>query len=187
MTETRDGTQPSDAGGTGGRSGERPVPPLVRGDMRIARDGTWFHEGTPFTRLPLVKLFSTVLRRTEDGGYMLATPVERVAIEVEDAPFVAVEAIAEGEGEARTLRFRTNIDEWVTLDADHPLRVVDDPASGEPSPYIRLRDGIEALIARSVFYDLVEAAVERPGDDGATVLGIWSAGSFFPLGTAPAE
>src|SRR3546814_7558732 len=91
---------------------------------------------------------------------MLATPVERVAIEVEDAPFVAVEMIEGGEGEVRRFRFRTNIDEWVTLDAEHPLRVATEPESGEPSPYIRLREGIEALIVRSVFYDLVERAEE---------------------------
>ncbi|MFN4088740.1 MAG: DUF1285 domain-containing protein, partial [Alphaproteobacteria bacterium] len=127
----------------------RPVPPLVHGDMRIARDGTWYHEGTPFTRLALVRLFSTVLRRTDTGGYMLATPVERVSIEVEDAPFVAVEMVVEGDGAERRLRFRTNIDEWVTLDAEHPLRVVDDPQTGEPSPYILLREGIEALVARA--------------------------------------
>src|SRR3546814_197845 len=96
----------------------------------------------------------------------------------------AVEMIEEGEGEARRFRFRTNIDEWVTLDAEHPLRVATEPESGEPSPYIRLREGIEALIVRSVFYDLVERAEERPGDGGESWLGITSAGRFFPLGRA---
>ena len=171
----------------GGGAGGRPIPPLVKGDMRIARDGTWFHEGTPFTRIALVKLFSTVLKRTDDGGYMLATPVERVAIEVEDAPFVAVEMACDGEGRERCLRFRTNIDEWVTLDADHPLRVAEQPDTGEPSPYIKLREGIEALVARAVFYDLVEMAEDGPGPDGAKVVGVWSAGTFFPLGAASVE
>src|SRR3546814_19465592 len=126
-------------------------------------------------------LCSTVLRRTEDGGYMLATPVERVAIEVEDAPFVAVEMIEEGEGEARRFRFRTNIDDWVSLDVEHPLRVATEPESGEPSPYIRLREGIEALLVRSVFYVLVERAAARQGDGGESWLGLRSAGSLSPL------
>lgn len=174
-----------------GQSG-RPIPPLVYADMRIARDGTWYHEGTPFKRLPLVKLFSTVLRRADDGSYVLATPVERVAIEVEDAPFVAVEMVVEdaaddGQASGRRIRFRTNIDEWVTLDAEHPLRVTIDPKTGEPSPYIRLREGIEALIVRSVFYDLVELAVERTDEEGEPVLEVESAGSVFPLGSATAE
>lgn len=169
----------------GAASPERPVPPLVKGDMRIARDGTWYHEGTPFTRIALVKLFSTVLKRTEEGGYMLATPVERVAIEVEDAPFVAVEMERTGEGRDQTLRFRTNIDEWVVLDADHPLRVAQDPESGEPSPYVRLRDGIEALVARAIFYDLVDLAEER-SVEGVSAFGVWSAGTFFRIGEAPA-
>src|SRR3546814_19254482 len=107
---------------------------------------------------------------------MLATPVERVAIEVEDAPFVAVEMVEEGEGEVRRFRFRTNIDEWVTLDAEHPLRVATEPESGEHSPYIRLRDGMEALIVRSVFYELVERAEERPDDEGRTWRGGTRAG-----------
>ena len=187
MTETPKNGSAAGAGSAPKGSGERPVPPLVKGELRIARDGTWYHEGTPFKRLPMVKLFSTVLRRTEDGGYMLATPVERVEIEVEDAPFVAVEMIEEGEGDERSLKFRTNIDEWVTLDDEHPLRVALDPASGEPSPYILVREGLEALVVRAVFYDLVEKAEERPGPDGATVLAVRSAGSFFPIGTAPAE
>lgn len=150
--------------------------------IRIARDGTWYHEGTPFTRHALVKLFSTVLRREDDGTFVLATPVERGRIEVEDAPFVAVEMIAEGEGLAQTLRFRTNVDDWVTADRDHPIRVEIAPETGEPSPYLLVRDRLEAVIARSVFYDLVELAVEEERD-GQTVLGVWSSGTFFPLGT----
>src|SRR3954471_4529049 len=103
-------------------------------DMRIARDGTWFYRGSPIGRKPLVKLFSTVLRR-ENGEFWLVTPVERGRILVDDAPFVAVEVEAAGEGLDRKLTFRTNVDDVVTLDAAHPLRVDHDAASGEPRPY----------------------------------------------------
>ena len=161
------------------RDNDRPLPPLQDFGIRIARDGTWYHDGTPFTRPALVKLFARVLRRAEDGSYMLVTPVERGIIEVEDVPFVAVEMLAEGDGADRTLRFRTNLDDWVTADAEHPIRVETEPGSGEPSPYILVRDRLEARIARSVFYDLVDMAEERDG-----LLGIRSAGEFFPLGAA---
>jgi len=155
--------------------------PIRDYQMIIARDGTWYHEGTAFTRHALVKLFSTVLRRADDGRYMLVTPYERGVIEVEDAPFVAVEMTADGAGRDQTLRFRTNVDDWVTADAGHPIRVSVDPESGEPSPYVLVREGLEALIARPVFYDLVERGVET-ARDGKAILGVWSAGTFFPLG-----
>jgi len=148
-------------------------------EMRIARDGAWFHQGGRIGRMALVKLFSTVLRRDEAGDYWLVTPVERGRIEVEDAPFVAVEMQSEGEGRARVLTMRTNLDHWVTVDADHPIRVVEDPETGEPSPYVLVRDNLEALIGRAVFYELAELAQPRGG-----VLGVWSAGSFFALGPA---
>lgn len=151
--------------------------------IRIARDGTWYHEGTPFTRHALVKLFSTVLRREDDGTYVLATPVERGRIEVEDAPFTAVEMAVEGEGEDQVLRFRTNVDQWVTADADHPIRVQTAAATEEPSPYLLVRDRLEALIVRPVFYDLVELAVEDERE-GTSTLGVWSSGEFFVLGAA---
>ena len=149
-------------------------------DMRIARDGTWFYRGSPIGRKPLVKLFSTVLRR-EDGEYWLVTPVERGRILVDDAPFVAVEVTAAGEGAAQTLTFRTNVDDEVVLDDSHPLRVDHDSASGADVPYVTVRGGLEARILRPVYYHLVELG-SFAEIDGAEQLGIWSAGRFFPLG-----
>ena len=162
-------------------------------DMRIARDGTWFYHGSPIGRIALVKLFSTVLRRDDAGDYWLITPAERGRIAVEDVPFVAVEVKAEGAGEARSLSFRTNLDEWVTAGRDHPIRVVDRPTgdapedpelSGGPAPYILIRDRLEARIGRAVFYELVELAEERLTPQG-TELGVWSEQTFFPLGQLP--
>lgn len=150
-------------------------------DMRIARDGTWFYHGSPIGRKPLVKLFARALARDENGDFWLETPVEKARIRVDDAPFVAVEMFADGAGADRRLRFRTNVDDVVTLDADHPLRVETDVESGAPSPYLTVRDGLEALVARTVFYDLVELGEERESAEGA-VLGVWSGGRFFPLG-----
>lgn len=149
-------------------------------DMRIARDGTWHYRGSPIGRLPLVKLFASVLRREGDGSYWLVTPAERGRIEVEDVPFLAVALDAEGEGRERRLIFRTNLDEFVTAGADHPLRV-ETAVSGEPAPYILVRAGLEARLARPVFYELVELAVdERFGE--TVQFGVWSDGSFFSLG-----
>ena len=150
-------------------------------DMRIARDGTWYHEGSPIGRLPLVKLFSTVLHKDENGEFWLITPVEKGRIAVDDAPFTAVELTATGAGSAQVLSFRTNVDDIVTAGPDHPIRVAEDPASGEPSPYILIRDRLEALILRPVFYQLVELGEEREVD-GRQVLGVSSGGTFFPLG-----
>ncbi|MCA8927743.1 MAG: DUF1285 domain-containing protein [Alphaproteobacteria bacterium] len=156
--------------------------PCVDFGIRIAKDGTWYHNGLPFRRPALVKLFSTVMTRADNGDYLLATPVERGTIEVEDAPFVAVEMRAEGEGRDQVLTFRTNIDEWVRADADHPLWLVIDEANAEPRPYLLVRPGLEALIVRSVFYDLVELAEEQP--DGS--LAVWSGGALHSLGQASA-
>ncbi len=150
-------------------------------DIRIARDGTWFYQGSPIGRKALVKLFASVLRREADGGYWLVTPVERGQIIVDDAPFTAVELTASGSGTAQALKFRTNVDDWVEADRDHPIRISQAPDSGEPSPYIMIRDRLEALIVRSVYYHLVDLAVERR-DGGRTVLGVWSKETFFPLG-----
>ena len=149
-------------------------------DMRIARDGTWFYRGSPIGRKPLVKLFSTVLRR-EDGEYWLVTPVERGRILVDDSPFVAVEVTATGSGRDQRLTFRTNVDDEVTADDAHPIRVDHDRESGEAVPYVTVRGGLEARILRPVYYHLVELGefVER---DGVEELGLWSAGRFFPLG-----
>ena len=150
--------------------------------IRIARDGTWFYHGSPIARKPLVRLFSRVLRREPDGTYWLVTPVERGRIEVDDAPFTAVELKAEGSGRSQRLAFRTNVDEVVVAGAEHPIRVQHDPATGEPAPYILVRPGLEALIVRPVYYQLVELGVERR--QGAHHLyGVWSEDRFFVLGT----
>lgn len=149
-------------------------------DMRIARDGTWFYRGSPINRLSLVKLFASVLRREADGGYWLVTPAERGRVTVEDAPFVAVELDKQGTGHDQRLIFRTNLDEIVTAGPDHPLRV-ETAADGTPAPYLLVRPGLEALIARPVFYELADLgeAAEIGGDSR---FGVWSEGVFFELG-----
>ncbi len=155
-------------------------------DIRIARDGTWYHEGAPIGRKPLVKLFASVLRRDEDGAFWLQTPVEKGRIEVEDAPFTAVELCVKGQGRQQILSFRSNLDDWVEADSDHPLRVVENPENHEVSPYILIRDRLEALILRPVYYELASLAVAPPENSAAPAgcLGVWSKGVFFPLGTA---
>lgn len=152
-------------------------------DMRIARDGTWYYQGTPIGRKPMVRLFSTIIRRDGDD-YFLITPVEKVGIQVEDAPFVAVTVQVEGEGEAQVLRFTTNVEDEVVAGDEHPIRVQIDPVTLEPSPYILVRSNLEALIHRNVFYQLVDLAVEREVD-GEPWLGVWSSGRFFPIGPLP--
>lgn len=149
--------------------------------MRIASDGTWFYRGSPINRKPLVKLFSTVIQRDDQGDYWLVTPVERGRLQVDDAPFTAVELDVTGAGTAQVLRFRTNVDDWVEAGESHPIRVPVSPDSGEPRPYILVRGRLEALILRPLFYELVEIAVEREAD-GVAQLGVWSQGSFFALG-----
>ncbi|WP_151977805.1 MULTISPECIES: DUF1285 domain-containing protein [unclassified Roseovarius] len=144
-------------------------------DMRIARDGTWFYLGTPIGRPELVRLFSTILRRDGDD-YFLVTPVEKVGITVDDAPFVAVDFEAEGRGAAQTLRFETNVGDHVTAGPDTPIRVTRDPETGEPSPYVLVRANLEALIDRKSFYRLVEI-----GDRHDGWFGLWSGGEFFPV------
>jgi uncharacterized protein len=149
-------------------------------EMRIARDGTWFYRGSPIGRSALVKLFASVLRREADGRYWLVTPAERGRIEVEDVPFLAVALTVAGEGRGQELIFRTNLDEFVTAALDNPLHV-ETAASGEPAPYILVRDGLEARLARPVFYELVELGTEeRVGN--TTQFGVWSSGTFFRLG-----
>jgi len=149
-------------------------------DMRIARDGTWYYLGTPIGRKPMVKLFSTIIRRDGDD-YFLITPVEKVGIKVDDAPFVAVDVLAEGEDEAQLLRFVTNVDDEVVAGVEHPIRFELDPLTQEPAPYVHVRANLEALIHRNVFYQLVELAVPRE-IDGQIWFGIWSGGQFFPIG-----
>lgn len=150
-------------------------------DMRIARDGTWFYHGSPIGRKPLVKLFAGVLRRDEAGEYWLETPVEKCCIRVDDAPFTAVEMTVSGAGRDQSLSFRTNVDEIVIADSTHPLRISTDPETAEPAPYVLVRDGLEALIVRAVYYDLVELGVDETCD-GVEAFGVWSAGAFFALG-----
>ena len=151
--------------------------------MRIGHDGTWFYHGSPIGRKPLVKLFASVLRRENDGDYWLVTPVERARIRVDDAPFTAVEVNSSGGGKERTLVFRTNLDEEVRLDAEHPLEVRFRGETHEPRPYIRVRDGLEARVLRPVFYELVSIAEPAPDGDPGTI-GVWSSGQFFSLGRA---
>jgi hypothetical protein len=163
---------------------EKKLPPVDRwnpaqkgdSEMRIASDGSWFHQGARIGRPAMVRLFASILRREPDDSYVLVTPVEKLSITVDDAPFVAVEMKSEGKGAERRIAFRLNTDELVAADADHPLHI--ESREDGPRPYILLRNGIEALVARSVYYELVNMAV----DEGADPVGLWSAGTFFPLG-----
>lgn len=143
-------------------------------DIRIARDGTWFHLGRPIARRELVRLFSTVLRR-EAEGYYLVTPAEKLRIAVEDAPFMAGLVDAEGRGREQNLTFTTNVGDRVTADAAHPIRV--ETRAGEPAPYVMVRAGLEARIARAVYYQLADLAIP----DSTGKLGVWSGGQFFLL------
>jgi hypothetical protein len=162
---------------------ERRLPPVERwnpehcGDsgMRIARDGTWYHEGRPIRRPAMVRLFSTVLRREPDGRHVLVTPAEKLAIEVESTAFRAVEMSCEGEGRDQRLAFRLDSGDAVILGPDHPLQPVD--AASGPSPRLLVRHGLEAELTRSVYYELAELALA--GADSP--LGVWSNGAFFPL------
>ena len=161
-------------------AGQR-LPPVERwhpphcGDsaMRIARDGTWYHQGAPVTRPEMVRLFASILRREDDGGYVLVTPSEKLDIAVDDAPFVAVEVKNEGDGGARRLAFRLNTGDLIVAGPAHPLRF--DERAGVPHPLLRVRGGLDALVARSVWYELVALALA--GDPP----GLWSDGAFFAL------
>ncbi|UWR11223.1 DUF1285 domain-containing protein [Sulfitobacter mediterraneus] len=144
-------------------------------DMHIRRDGTWFYQGTPIGRPELVKLFSTILWR-EGDDYFLVTPVEKVGITVEDAPFVAVDFEAEGSGTDQLLRFVTNLQDEALAGPDHPIRVVRDPETGEPSPYVLIRRNLEALIDRKSFYRLVDIGAHHD-----SWFGLWSGGEFFGI------
>ena len=148
-------------------------------DMEIRRDGTWFYNGTPIGRPALVKLFSSILKR-EEGKYFLVTPVEKVGIRVEDAPFVAVDAEIEGAGEAQAITFTTHVGDTVTAGPEHAIRVVRDESTGEPAPYVHVRAELEALIDRKTFYRLVDAGATRDVD-GTDWFGLWSGGAFFPV------
>lgn len=167
-------------------AGERGLPPVHLWhpehcgeiDIRIRKDGVWFHEGTPIGREALVRLFSTVLRLDPDG-YHLVTPVEKMRITVEDAPFIAVRVDREGE----TLKFLTNVGDVVEAGPDNIIRVETDPETGEPRPYLHVRRGLEALIARPVFYELAEMAQPRDTEAGS-VFGVSSNGAWFPIAPA---
>jgi hypothetical protein len=174
--------------GAGGAPTPRGLPPVHLWnppnvgeiDIVIRKDGSWLHEGGVIGREALVRLFSTVLRKDPDGVY-LVTPHEKLRIQVEDAPFVAIRVDREGEA----LRFLTNVGDEVEAGPDHPIRIAED-ASGDPRPYLHVRGGLDALITRPVFYELVEMAQERPAAGGAQ-LGVASNGAWFPLGPGEAR
>jgi hypothetical protein len=155
-------------------------------DIVIKKNGLWFHEGTPIGREALVRLFSTVLRKDPDG-FCLVTPVEKMKITVEDAPFVAVRVDrVRDEAGHDVLRFLTNVGDVVEAGPDNAIRVEMNPETGEPHPYLHVRRGLEALIARPVFYELVELAAERETPEGPR-LGVASHGAWFPVGPAKAH
>lgn len=179
------------AGGSAPMAGEGPganrkIPPVHLWnpdycgeiDMRIARDGTWFYAGTPIGRPALVQLFATILRKDPER-YVLVTPVERVGIVVEDAPFLGVEMRVEGEGAGRTIALRTNVEDWVRIGPDNPLRFEKGEADGL-KPYVRVRGDLWALVKRALFYDLV-ALGEVRDVDGIAMFGVASGGAFFPM------
>lgn len=150
-------------------------------DMQIAGDGTWFYMGTPIGRAPLVRLFSTILKR-EGDKYFLVTPVEKVGIRVDDAPFLAVEMIVEHGAGGRLLRFRTNVDDWVNCGPSHGLRFKA-ARDGGLTPYLHVRADLWAKVTRALYYDLVDMGEERMVDDRA-MFGVESAGVFFPMADA---
>ena len=152
-------------------------------DMRIAADGTWFYLKTPIGRPALVKLFASVLKR-EGDNYFLVTPVEKCGITVDDAPFLAVELNAEDGADGRVLRFRTNVDDWVTCGPQHALRFEPEIGTGGLKPYLHVRRDLWAKVTRALFFDLVEIGEERDVD-GKAMFGVSSMGAFFPM--APAE
>ncbi len=162
---------------------ERKLPPVDmwnpahcgHSGMRIAADGTWFHDGSPIGREAMVRLFSTILRREPDDGFVLVTPAEKLDIDVEDAPFAAVEVKSDGAGRERSLAFRLNIGEFVVAGPKHPLRLVS--REDGPHPYVEVRPGLDARIARSVYYELAEIALS----EAAEPPGLWSDGAFFAL------
>jgi uncharacterized protein len=153
-------------------------------DMRIAADGTWFYQKTPIGRLPLVKLFASVLKR-EGDNYFLVTPVEKVGIAVDDAPFLAVEMKASAGAAGRVLQFRTNVDDWVAAGPGHALRFEQEPVTGGLKPYLHVRRELWAKVTRALFYDLVALGEERDVA-GRTMFGVMSGGEFFAMAEASA-
>ncbi len=195
MTKAETGKKPPAAGAVSAeslassarqvaRKGPAPVhlwdPPFCGDlDIRIARDGTWFYLGTPIGRPELVRLFASILKR-EGSEYFLVTPVEKVRIRVDDAPFVAVDFEVRGRGRAQVLTFETNLGDRAEADPDRPLRFERNPTTGEPAPYVMIRSGLEALIDRKSFLRLAELGVHEERDDGRW-FGLWSGGVFFPV------
>ena len=176
-----------------GSDGKRKGPPPVERwnpaycgeiDMRIAADGTWHYMGSPINRPALVRLFSTVLRKDPER-YVLVTPVERVGIVVEDAPFLAVEMAVEGEGGGRQIAFRTNVDDLVQVGPERPLRF-DLAADGGVKPYVKVRGDLWARVTRALALDLIALGEEREGDGGA-MFGVSAGGLFFPIAPAPGD
>ena len=165
---------------------ERRLPPVDQWNpehcgtsgMRIARDGTWYHDGSPIRRPAMVRLFSTVLRREPDGRHVLVTPVEKLDIDVEATAFRAVEMSREGEGRDQRLAFRLDSGDALILGPDHPLRVLDTESG--PSPRLAVRHGLEAELTRAIYYELAELALAG----GDSPPGVWSCGIFFPLDAA---
>ncbi len=166
------------------KSGPAPVhlwdPPFCGElDMRIARDGTWFYQGTPINREGMVRLFSSILKK-EGDQFFLVTPVEKVGITVDDAPFVAVDFDVRGTGPDQEITFLTHVGDETIAGPDTPIRVVRDVETGEPAPYVMVREGLEALIDRKSFYRLVDIC-ETKRHDGADWFGVSSMGVFFPI------
>lgn len=169
------------------RAAPRGLPPVEKWnppfcgdlDMRIARDGTWYYLGTPIGRKPLVKLFSSIIKK-EGDDYFLVTPVEKIGITVEDAPFVAVDFTVQGDGQDANITFTTQVGDQATAGADHMIRITRDPETGEPSPYVNIRRNLDALIDRKSFYRLVDIGVAH-SVEGEDWFGIWSGGVFFPF------
>ncbi len=157
-------------------------PPADDYDLRITRDGTWLYRGSPIERPAIVKLFASILHRASDGSYWLVTPAERTRVHVDDVPWLGVELAVAGEGEDRRLAVRTNLDRWVPVDAAHPLVMRPQP-DGARAPYVDCGGGLEARLARNVFYELVELATPARGGG----LGVWSHGRWFALGDAGDE
>ncbi len=193
MPELKDKRQPGNApsaenilaqAGKSAKRGPAPVhlwnPPFCGDlDMRIARDGLWFYLGTPIGRKSMVKLFSSIIRKDGDE-YFLVTPVEKVGIRVDDAPFVAIDFEADGQDRDQIVTFTTNVDEETIAGPDKPIRVLRDPETDEVSPYVLVRSNLEALIDRKSFHRLVELCVHEPVN-GESWFGLWSGGEFFPF------
>ncbi len=171
----------SDSGEASARPVDKWDPPYC-GDigMAIRRDGTWMYQGSPIGRIALVKLFASILRKDDDGRTYLVTPAEKVDVAVEDAPFLAVEMAVAGEGKEQALTFRTNVDDVVTVDAEHPLRFEMSEPDGGLKPYVLIRGRLEALCTRAVYAELVELAVA--GDAGGDAVGVWSGGTWWGMG-----